>query len=335
MTHFPDPESPSYRPTYTGDQLAAYVACIAPDPTYTLATLQSEIKADPLGALSRLQIRQMGFNSWGNVALHYSWHRIITLDSEALFHKIVERKLGGYCMENNAFFATILRSLGYQLYVTGARISFAVDGNGKHPEGFAGWSHEAILVTIDGQKYLVDVGFGSQSAIHPIPLIKGDSQNPPKVYNSVPGAEVRLVYRPIASNTDSSPSLWVLETRNKTHPEWQGAYCFSEVEWLPADFEIINYRTSQDPRSWFTHRLVMVRTLIDEETRTKPVGTLILSGNVIERRLGEAKKEVVLEARTERERIIGLRTWFGIVLQPEEERGIVGMASEIRSPSGV
>jgi len=133
-----DETSLSYRPTYTRDQLALYVSCIAPDSSYTLATLEAEIKADPLAALSRLQLRQMAFNPWGNVALHYSWHRALSLDSEALFHKIVERRLGGYCMENNAFFSTILRSLGYQLYVTGARISNALE-KGANPHGFAGW----------------------------------------------------------------------------------------------------------------------------------------------------------------------------------------------------
>ena len=72
------------------------------------------------------------------ISVQYSWHRALSLDSEALFHKIVERRLGGYCMENNAFFSTILRSLGYQLYVTGARISNALE-KGANPHGFAGW----------------------------------------------------------------------------------------------------------------------------------------------------------------------------------------------------
>ncbi|KAI1616781.1 N-hydroxyarylamine O-acetyltransferase [Exophiala viscosa] len=323
-----DPSSPAFRPTYTRDQLALYVTCIAPHASYTLADLEAEIKTDPLAALSRLQLRQMAFNPWGNVALHYSWHRALPLDHQALFHKIVERKLGGYCMENNAFFSTILRSLGYQLYVTGARISYSLDGNGLDPGGFAGWQHEVIIVTIDGQKYLADVGFGSQPLIDALPLDKTST----KAYRSVPGAECRLVYRNIASNTDPSQKLWVFETRNKTKPGWAGGYCFSELEWLPSDFDIINYRTSNDPKSWFTHRLVLAKILIDDETRTNPTGTLIVSGNVIERRLGEAKKEVVVDAKSENERVLGLRTWFGIVLRPEEERGIAGMASEIRAP---
>jgi len=127
------------RPTYTRDQLSKYVECIRPNPSYTLETLESEIKSDPLAALGRLQLRQMAFNPWGNVALHYSWHRALSLDPEALFHKIVERRLGGYCMENNTFFSTVLRSLGFELYVTGARVSQALDGSGRNPEGFGGW----------------------------------------------------------------------------------------------------------------------------------------------------------------------------------------------------
>ncbi len=310
----------SFRPTYTRAQLETYVSKhIAPSPSYTLETLETEIQADPLAALGTLQLRQVAFNPWGNVALHYSWHRALTLDSDALYHKIVERAIGGYCMENNAFFSTILRSLGYQLYITGARISLSLDGEKDDP-GFAGWQHEVIIVTISGKKYLVDVGFGSTSPLHPIPLDHSSTE----IYNSVPGAELRLVYRPIASNTDQSQKWWVLESRVKTHPQWAGCYCFADLEWLPADFEIINYRTSRDPKSWFTHRLVLVRILIDEETRTKATGTMILSGEKIERRVGEGEKEVVLVAKNEKERVEGLKRWFGVVLSPDEERGIKG-----------
>lgn len=132
------------RPSYNQAQLAQYVEFIHPDPTYSLATLQSEIKQDPLAALTVLQLRQNCATIWGNVALHYSQHRALPLDADALFHKIVERRLGGYCMENNAFFSTVLRSLGFDLYVSGARISHALMGSGD-PEGFAGWSVLSVI----------------------------------------------------------------------------------------------------------------------------------------------------------------------------------------------
>lgn len=197
-------------------------------------------------------------------------------------------------------------------------------------------------MTLNGQKYLVDVGFGSVTPLHPIPL---DNSLSDKVYHSVPGAELRLVHRPIASNTDASQRLWVLESRTTTNSKWAGCYCFDVLEWLPSDFAIINYRTSQDPTSWFTHRLVMAKVLVDEQTRTKATGTVVLNGSVFERRVVPSDresgnheagpKEVVLEAKTEKERVEGLKKWFGITLDGDEARGIIGRASEISAPFSV
>jgi arylamine N-acetyltransferase len=167
--------------------------------------------------------------------------------------------------------------------------------------------------------------------LHPIPISLDAQDN---IYNSVPGAYLRLQYRSIASNT-TSQKLWVLEQRTGTHTTWQGGYCFDLLEWLPSDFAIINYRTSQDRASWFTHQLVLVKILVDEETRTKALGTMILSNQKFERRLSQADKEVVLEAKTEQERIDGLKKWFGIVLSPAEQRGIRGTAAEITKPPSV
>lgn len=131
----------SDRPTYTREQLAKYVQLVngAANPAYTLETLEAEIKANPLEALAGLQRKQLGAIPWGNVAMHYSSHRCVSLEPEALYHKIVERGHGGYCMENNSFFSTVLRSLGYDLYITGARTSNALEMNGRDPNGFMGW----------------------------------------------------------------------------------------------------------------------------------------------------------------------------------------------------
>jgi len=121
----------------------------------------------------------------------------------------------------------------------------------------------------------------------------------------------------------------VLELKNTTTNKWSGGYCFTEFEWLPQDFEIINYRTSKDPKSWFTYKLALARTLIDEETRTKAIGMITLTERKVARRIGTGEKEVLVEAKSEAERVQALRQWFGIVLTPEEERGIRSMPSEI------
>jgi arylamine N-acetyltransferase len=76
-------------------------------------------------------------------------------------------------MENNTFFATVLRSLGYKLYTTGARVSWALDEEHKGPGVYSGWSHMFIIVIVNGRKYMVDVGFGSSAAVQPICLQDG------------------------------------------------------------------------------------------------------------------------------------------------------------------
>jgi arylamine N-acetyltransferase len=75
--------------------------------------------------------------------LHYTQHHTVSLHEDALFDKIVGAaekglgKRGGYCMENNQFFAAILRGLGYEVLTTGARVSNAA--NGIFDGGFLGW----------------------------------------------------------------------------------------------------------------------------------------------------------------------------------------------------
>ncbi|ERF68424.1 hypothetical protein EPUS_03742 [Endocarpon pusillum Z07020] len=96
--------------------------------------------------------------------------------------------MGGYCMENNTFMATVLRSLGYVLYTAGARVGNVLDDGYKGPQGYGGWNHMLNVVTVHDQKYLVDVGFGSSGAVKPIHLKDGE------IVQSVPPARQRLVY---------------------------------------------------------------------------------------------------------------------------------------------
>lgn len=161
-------------------------------------------------------------------------------------------------------------------------------------------------------------------AVSPVPLENGATRS------GAPGAEVRLVRKPIAQNEDPSQQLWVLEMRNSTNNEWANAYCFTELEWLPEDFTAINYHTSQNPRSWFTYRLVLSQTLLDEK-QERAVGTIVMVNNDISRRMDpNSPKETLATCRTEEERVQAIEKWFGIKLLPEERRGIIGMVTEIK-----
>ncbi|SRR5690348_13551406 len=81
--------------------------------------------------LAQLQKRQLARVPFESVTLHYSKFRLLSLDPEDLFTKIVERGRGGYCMELNTFFGTVLRSLGFRVFSAGARV--------KAEHGYGGW----------------------------------------------------------------------------------------------------------------------------------------------------------------------------------------------------
>ncbi|EHL03336.1 putative Arylamine N-acetyltransferase, pineal gland isozyme NAT-3 [Glarea lozoyensis 74030] len=72
-----------------------------------------------------------------------------------MYEKIVtaNRGRGGYCMQVNLFFATVMKSLGFELIATGGRVH--IDG------GPGEWSHQVNLVQINETIYLVDVGFAN------------------------------------------------------------------------------------------------------------------------------------------------------------------------------
>lgn len=314
----------SSRPQYTRQQLAKWLQLINQGTSdLSLEKLESEIQQDPLGTLGKLQLWQLAAIPFGNIILHYSSHHKISLDPETLFDKIVTRQLGGYCMENNAFFATVLRSLGYQLYTTGARISNQLDPT-AHPEGYSGWSHQVILVDIAGTKYMVDVGFGTTGSISPLKLQDGVTSS------IVPTAESRLLRKAIAPATDQSQLMWVLEVRNDPQSGWSSQYCFSELEFLPEDFAVMSYQISQSRTSWFLQMLVLTKLILNED-RTAAIGTLTIMKEEVKERL-EGKSTVLLVCENEKERVQALDTYFGVKLNADEARGIQGLPSEIKKP---
>jgi arylamine N-acetyltransferase len=87
-----------------------------------------ETPRNPIGnptieVLETLQKFHLAAVPFDSVSLHYSQTRLLSLDQDDLFEKIVARRRGGYCMEVNAFFRNVLLGLGYTLISAGARVN--------------------------------------------------------------------------------------------------------------------------------------------------------------------------------------------------------------------
>ena len=93
------------------------------------------------------------------------------LDPQAAFAKLVERRRGGWCYEQNGLFAAVLHSLGFPVTRMAGGVLRQLRGD------FSMGSHLFLKVSLE-QDWLVDVGFGS-SQLEPLPLAEGEWDHVP------------------------------------------------------------------------------------------------------------------------------------------------------------
>ena len=155
----------------------------------------------------------------------------VTLDSSAVFEKIVERKRGGWCYEMNGLFAWALRELGFD-------ISLVAGAAGRKERGAgAEMNHLAILVHLD-KTYLADVGFGN-GFIAPLALEEGTHTD-----GRFPFALNRL-----------DAQWWRFTNR----PQSPDTFDFRETPYEMRAFSEKNAALQSDPESYFVQNLVCHR----------------------------------------------------------------------------
>ncbi|MCG8336837.1 MAG: arylamine N-acetyltransferase [Proteobacteria bacterium] len=81
-------------------------------------------------------------------------NRSIILDINLLEQKIVQNQRGGFCYELNGLFCELLRQLGFETKMIAAGVY------GKFGTFSPEFDHMALLVTIEDDQWLADVGFG-------------------------------------------------------------------------------------------------------------------------------------------------------------------------------
>ena len=164
-------------------------------------------RTSPIGDLQELHLRTVPFE---NLGIHLG--EPIVLDEDALVAKIVERRRGGFCYELNGAFAALLRALGHEVDLVGAKVYL-----GERLS--APLEHLALRVGDE----LVDVGFGDFS-LRPLRLdVRDDQHDPEGVFRVVDAPDgdldvlqdgepqYRLEPRPRAL-TDFGPTCWYQQT---------------------------------------------------------------------------------------------------------------------------
>lgn len=109
-----------------------------------------EVSVETLCKLHRLHLFNVPFE---NLDIHLG--RPITLDIDRIFDKIAFSRRGGFCYELNNLFHHLLTGLGFPVYFIACTVYRPERGN-YDPD----FGHVANVVTIDGERWLADVGFG-------------------------------------------------------------------------------------------------------------------------------------------------------------------------------
>ncbi|WP_420138107.1 arylamine N-acetyltransferase family protein [Sphingomonas sp.] len=221
--------------------------------------------------------------------------RGIAIDSDAVFAKLVTAKRGGYCFEQNRLFEDALIALGFSVRPLLARVWLGIQG-APPPK-----THTLSLVTIDGQDWIADAGFGGSYA-PPMPLADGETADAPD------GARFRLMRDPLHG--------WMLErdghaasTDGRGGGEgWQPQFSFTLDPVFTSDLLLSNFWTSTAPESRF--RQLRIASIV------LPQGFASLTDKSYRRRNGD--KEASGEIEDPRVYRMRLSLLFGLDLTAED-----------------
>ncbi|MBT2407341.1 MULTISPECIES: arylamine N-acetyltransferase [unclassified Streptomyces] len=156
--------------------------------------------------------------------------------------KAVEDKLvhglhglrGGYCYEQNSLLAAALERIGFEVSGRGAR-------NRTRGDSLLAVTHAVLVVTVEGEPWLCDAGFGYQGPREPVPLAR-------------PGVEVRQEDWTYTVREEDGGVLALCLLRGET---WRDLYAFSPQPYHPVDYVVLNHYSSSHPRSAFVGQVIV------------------------------------------------------------------------------
>ena len=210
--------------------------------------------------------------------------KTLDITPEGLEKKLVFDKRGGYCFEMNGLFCEEAKAMGIDIYGVLARVAMGPGAFGNH-------SHRMNVATVDGQRYVCDVGFGGDCFVDPLKLELGLEQTTHgSTYRIVKGEQVQY-------------SVQIL--RENGFVDLLG---FDDIRALPADFDMSNFYTNCSPTSGFKNFLMLNRF-----TETGRYSMFNLAFTITE---GE-KREMKLLKWDELGDV--LQKYFGLDVMPDHE----------------
>ncbi len=165
------------------------------------------------------------------------------LSPEALTDKLVHRRRGGYCYEQNGLMGYVLAELGFQVRRFAARVMWMLPPDAPPTPQ----THTLLAVGFPGSQgaYLVDVGFGGQTPTSPLRFGLGGSQ--------------QTTHEPY--RLEDRGDGFVLQTQVRDN--WRALYEFAPQTRPQIDLKLGSWYVSTHPTSHFVTGLMAVRVTDD------------------------------------------------------------------------
>ena len=205
-----------------------------------LAALELEATEPSLALLSEIIRRHVATFAFSSLGCRLGEE--LPLDFESLVDRIVYRRRGGYCFEQNGLLFEVLDELGFAPTLYLGRVIYNQD---SHP----GLTHRISTVELDGRTYLVDVGFGPKGPRIPVPLEGGNTPDGSKTFR-------------VAEHITGELHLQVIKDG-----EYFSLYRFEQARYGQADCEIGHFYSHKHPDAAFVNHLVVSR-IHEAETRS-------------------------------------------------------------------
>ena len=188
---------------------------------------------DVLHAICAAHVKSIPFEN-----LDVLLNRGIDLSPEAVEDKLIHRRRGGYCFEQNTLLLRVLLALGFHARPISARVRLMRPRDFTPPR-----THVFLRVEIGGASYLADVGVGGLSPTCALRLIEDQEQPTPHELRRLVRHEGRWFHQALLGE------------------EWNDVCEFTLEEMPEIDREVANWFTSTHPASHFRSRLMVARAL--------------------------------------------------------------------------
>ena len=196
--------------------------------TYISAKLAPEVSMSFMKDLQNAHLATFPFSNLG-VLLHEN----LSLETRVLFERVVSKRRGGYCFEQNKIFSEILKYWGFDCEIVLARVlhNRTID---------VPRTHRITRVTLENRKYIVDVGFGPLCPRQPLLQDCDKSQD-----------QGDATYRIV------QPELGRYLLEKKEAEGWFTLYSFDNGMYTEADCLCGHHYSSTYPDAAFVNNLVI------------------------------------------------------------------------------